>query len=114
MKAVEIKYIHKQGIPFEYYNNRSYLSITVLPELTGLPLSDLILGYIQGLRPSTLRIIDNDIDGFMTCDGRLYRVTVFLEKGLIKEIEQEVEVGLPDGIKNGHELATKRKKYGNE
>lgn len=67
-----------------------------------------ILVALDGLRPSLLRVIY--INDCMTCDACPRRVTIFLENGLVKEIEQEVEVGLPDGIENAYELGIEKRK----
>ena len=78
-----------------------YLRITVLPELTGLPWGEVALGYVYGLRPSAIRVIC----GEETTDHQPERVSVYVDKdGRITHIDQSVQVALPDGISNGHEL----------
>lgn len=42
--------------------NTGYTSITVLPELTGLPLSNLVLAYIHGLNPWSIRVSNGGTD----------------------------------------------------
>lgn len=66
-----------------------YTVIKVLPELVGLPLSDLVFGWLQAVRPSCIRITR----GVVNCDSRHWRVTVTVdENDVITDIEQEVHV----------------------
>lgn len=89
--------------PFEEFNSRGFICIKVLPELNGRPWNDVALGYLHSLRPSRIRVIK---DGWTQCDSRLWRVTVYLEKDgeTIKRIDQEIQVGLPEGCNNGAHL----------
>ena len=77
-------------------------SIPVLEFLNGLPWDDLALGFLHAVNPSCIRVTD----GCTKCDAITGRVTVYLKEDskTIKKITQEVRVGLPDGINNGHEL----------
>jgi hypothetical protein len=86
---------------FKYFTKYGYTSIDCLEFLKGQPYDELAMGYVQSLRPSMVRICKDRA----TLDMRQWRVTIWLdEKSNIKRIEQEVHVGLPDGIANAHEL----------
>ena len=86
---------------FEPFGRRGFTSIEVLSFLKGHPWNDIALAYIHALFPSAIRVTNGDV----TADAYLWRVTVTInEKGVIEEISQEVQVGLPEGIANGHEL----------
>jgi hypothetical protein len=91
-----------QGQPFAPWDSRGYTVIEVLPKLKGKPWDEVALGYVHALRPSQLRVVQDGIQ----LDAQTWRVTVWLNKdGLtISRIEQEVEVGLPEGIDHGHAL----------
>ncbi len=80
--------------------------VRVLPELEGKPWNDVTKAYMRALRPSSVRVIP---DGeAMTSDANLWRVTVNLTRsGLIRRIDQEVEVDLPEGVDHGHALHCK-------
>lgn len=76
-------------------------TVPVFGWLWGEPYNEVARGFIHSLRPSSVRLARSSI----TCDSQIWRVTVWLdENDLIKRIEQEVEVELPLGIENGHEL----------
>lgn len=96
---------HRQGRPFKEWDDVGFTVIEPLTFLYGRPWDDLALGYVHAIRPSHLRVIDG---GSVQMDAQAWRVTVFVdESGLITSIEQEVEVGLPDGIDCGDELDSK-------
>jgi len=84
-------------------DSRGYTVLEVLEFLKDQPLDDMALDFIHSLRPSGIRITE----GYVTCDARLWRVTVYIEYDMIipmiKKIEQEVEIGLRTAG-NGHEL----------
>ncbi len=89
------------GVTYEPFNCTSGTSIDVLPALIGKPWNDIALGYVHGLRPSSIRVGD----GCVKANSQRWRVTVVVsDQNVIKSIKQEVEVGLPAGIDNGHEL----------
>lgn len=92
----------RQGRPFEPYNVRGYTVLEVLPMLKGRPWDDFALGVVHSLRPSHLRVVQGGIQ----LDAQTWRVTVWLNKDgqTIKRIDQEVEVGLPDGYENGGDI----------
>lgn len=95
------EYIKGNGSAFEEFDRVSYTVIDVLSFLRGKPWDDVALGYVHALRPSSIRISH----GETKCDGRTWRVTVFLDEAeRIESIEQEVEVGLPDNVEDGYEL----------
>jgi hypothetical protein len=80
-------YIDPCGHWFFPANRRGCLSIKVLPELTGYPWNEISMGYVQGLRPSILRVVK----GEETTDSWLWRVTVCLDdEDKIRMIAQEV------------------------
>jgi hypothetical protein len=100
-------YIDPCGHGFIPSTRRGYLSVPVLPNLTGHPWDEITLAYVQGLRPSMVRVVR----GEETTDAWLWRVTVYLDdRQLIRSIEQEVEVGLPPGVEHGAALASKLKR----
>jgi hypothetical protein len=78
------------------------VTIQPLVFLHGRKWDEIALGYIHALRPSHLRVVE----GGVQCDSQMWRVTVFLENDgeTIREIEQEVSVGLPEGIQDGYEM----------
>ena len=83
---------------------KSYIVLPVLQFLNGRKLDDMAGSCISGLRPSNVRIVDDlkpSEDPF-----KLNRVTIYTTEGrdFILGIEQEVEVLLPEYIKNGGEL----------
>ncbi len=84
------------------FPRRSYTVLDCLPFLTREPFNALALAYIWSLRPSIVRVIEEG--GETKCDACPWRVTVYLTGDKIESISQEVEVGLPDGIKHGGEL----------
>lgn len=92
----------RQGRPFVPYDANGYTSINVLPFLNGRPWDEIALAYVHALRPSQLRVVQEGIQ----LDAEAWRVTVWLnpDARTIKSIEQEVQVGLPDGIDHGHAL----------
>ena len=95
-------YIDPCGHEFIPSARRGYLNIPVLPNLTGHPWDEVAMSYIQGLRPSSLRVVKDE----ETTDCQTWRVTVYLDhKDSITHISQEVEVGLPQGIECGGDLA---------
>jgi len=94
-------YIDTCGHRFIPYNRRGYLSVPVLSNLTGHPWNEIAMAYVQGLRPSSLRVVK----GEETTDAQTWRVTVYLDdQNKIEMIHQEVEVGLPHGINCGSNL----------
>lgn len=80
---------------------RGYITILVLEELEGRKWDDFTEAFVHTLRPSSVRILH----GGSKMDSQLWRVSVNLdENGIIQNISQEVEVGLPEGVENGGEL----------
>jgi hypothetical protein len=78
-----------------------YMALPVLPQLVGRKWDAVALGLVHALRPSAVRVTRDE----ETTDAVCWRVTVRVDgAGRIKEIYQEVEVGLPDGVNNGHEM----------
>lgn len=104
MKADD--FYSKQGI---HYDARAggrygYCSIKVLEFLWGRPWDDIALAFVHGLRPRSIRVVRAE----ETCDAMTDRVTVYVDDpkrpGIITSIRQEVEVWLPEGVENGHDL----------
>jgi hypothetical protein len=94
----------RQGRDFYPMPSIGYQSIECLRFLYGRPWNDLALGFVQGLRPSRLRVCTDGIQ----LDMQPWRVTVMVNgRGLIESIEQEVQVGLPDGVQHGQDLMDK-------
>lgn len=92
----------RQGRPFEPFDSHGFAVIRPLPFLHGRKWDEIALAYVQALRPSHLRVTR----GGTQMDAQLWRVTVELEDDgvTIDVIDQEVEVGLPDGIEHGEAL----------
>lgn len=91
-------------VPYDIRDNgdcRGYLSVEVLPYLKGRKWDEVALAYVHSVRPSSIRVTT----GACTADSYRWRVTVIVdEKDVIKEITQEVEVWLPEGITHGQAL----------
>lgn len=68
--------------------------------LHGAPWDDLALAWVSALRPSRVRVISDAEQ----CDSQVWRVTVYVSDGTITSITQEVSVGLPISVENGHDL----------
>lgn len=97
-----------QGRMFEPWSRRGFLSIEPLAFLHGKPWNDIALAYVHALRPTRVRVVQDSAQ----MNSERWRVTVWLEKDgvTINSISQEVEVGLPDNIRNGSELRQELKK----
>jgi len=92
-----------QGQRFQPFNCYGFTVVESLPFLKGRPWDDIALGYVHALRPTSVRVIAYREGAQL--DSRTWRVTVHLdEKGNIRSIEQEVQVGLPDGHRSCREL----------
>lgn len=91
-------------VEYSQPNSRGWTSINVLSFLNGKKWDEVALAYVHALRPSGIRVTT----GLCTMDSRVWRVTVILEDDnvTIREISQEVEVGLPEGIKHAYHLRT--------
>jgi hypothetical protein len=74
------------------YGSRGYTVIEVLQQLWGLPLNNLILAYVNALKPTSIRVTS----GLQTTDASQGRVTVVYEERdgveYVQHIIQEVEV----------------------
>lgn len=94
-------YYSKHMVGYEKPNHIGFLSIKVLEFLNGREWDEVALAYVHSLRPSCIRVTTDCI----TLDARTWRVTVYVDnKNIITGIEQEVEVGLPDGVAHGEAL----------
>lgn len=72
---------------------RCYAAIDVTPFLVGRPLDDIAWGWLESLRPSSIRVAYGEIK----CDAQTWRVTIHLSQAmLIESVSQEVELGSPD------------------
>lgn len=89
-------------VAYEQPQSRGFQSIEVLSFLKGKKWDEIALAYVNAVRPSCIRVTT----GMCTMDARIWRVTVFVdEQDVIKDITQEVEVGLPEGISHGEHLS---------
>ena len=94
-------YRNSHGAEPQKSDRRGYTLVKVLPHLVGRPCDDVAMSYIQGLRPSFVRIVT----GVMTCDSFTWRVTVHVDaENVIRDIEQEVEIGLPEPFGCAYEM----------
>ena len=96
-------YITHHLVPYEEPTCRGYMEVPVLEFLKGKKWDEVALAYVHALRPTAIRVTS----GIETLDCRIWRVNVHVnnyEDLIIEEIEQEVEVGLPDGIQHGEAL----------
>lgn len=93
----------KWGARYVDPESQGYTSIEVLQFLNGRPWDEVALAYVHALRPSKIRVNSSDC---WKLDCNNWRVTILLEPDdrTIKRITQEVIVGLPEDIGNGHEL----------
>jgi hypothetical protein len=95
---------HPEGTPegmCAWPRSHGWMSLRVLPELTGRPWNNAAANFLVCLRPSAVRVTY----GSVTLDSMSWRVTVHLnQNGTIRRIEQEVEVGLT-GFRNGHDAS---------
>ena len=92
------------GVRYESPHSTSFAVIPVLPALYGLPWDEFAFQWVVALRPSLVRVTAGEI----TCDARLWRVTVYLTSltskyRIIDRIEQEVEIGC-EGFAHGHDM----------
>ena len=100
MKSPE-SYVGKGGSRYSPFTRRGFTVVECLPFLKGRPWDETALAYVHALRPAFVRVSKGEV----TSDSLFWRVTVYVtDDGAISCIEQEVEVGLPDGISHGHEL----------
>ena len=83
------------GVAFKEPDAVGYDVVEVLPELKGEPWNNEAVNRLVCVRPSSVRVTESSV----TCDWRVWRVTVYLEKDgvTIKKIVQEVRIG-----KHGH------------
>ena len=78
-----------------------YALVPVLHFLVGRPWDEHAQAFLRTLRPSSVRV--HPMDECKT-DARPWRVTVVLDKeGLVRRVEQEVEVDLAMDWVNGHD-----------
>lgn len=81
-----------------------FASIKVLEFIYGKPWNKYALCLVHSLRPSYIRVSNGGIQ----CDARIWRVTVFVDgNNLIRNIIQEVEVGLTDDCDYSSDLFDK-------
>jgi hypothetical protein len=88
-------------VEYEEMERVSYQCLEVLPCLKGKKWNEVALAYVHSLRPTSIRVTK----GETKLDARTWRVTVYVDNNdTIERIEQEVEVGLPDGVIHGEAL----------
>lgn len=95
-------FISAVGVPYpEEVAHVSWTSIEILPFLIGRKWDEIALAYVHAVRPTYIRVVRSS----QTLDAREGRVTVNVDKDdIITNIEQEVQVALPEGIAHGHHL----------
>jgi len=98
------EYISNHRVEYEAPQSTGYLCVEVLPFLKGRKWDEVALAYVHSLRPSCIRVVNGIQVGFSTDDAITWRVTVVIGGGRITNIEQEVEVGLPEGVVHGDAL----------
>ena len=88
-------YYSDSSVAFKEPDAVGYDVVEVLPELKGEPWNNEAVNRLVCVRPSSVRVTESSV----TCDWRVWRVTVYLEKDgvTIKKIVQEVRIG-----KHGH------------
>ncbi len=97
------KYYSNHLVAYEQPDCVGYLSLEVLPYLKGRKWDEIALGFVHSLNPDCIRVVKYNQG--TKCDARTGRVTVQLDENEnIAFIDHEVSVGLPEGIRNGHEL----------
>ena len=89
---------------YEHFPRQGFLVLGVLKFLEGKEWNEVVMAFVQSLRPSYVQVIEFGQPVYT--DARPWRVTVYLAAGnsLVSRITQEVIVGLPRGIDNGHAL----------
>jgi hypothetical protein len=103
------KYKNDEGRQGHSYVNEftgfGFTSVDILPNLIGKPWNDVALGYVHGMNPTHIRVIDGRGEQL---DAQTGRVTIHLNSKtkLIESIDQEIRVGLPEGIPHGQGLHT--------
>jgi len=101
-------YLGTLGTKYEEPTKIGWNCIEVLEFLKGKPYDKVALAFIHALRPSCIRVTT----GTIKLNAHTWRVTVYIDdNNIIKEIEQEVEVALPDHVDSGEALAVALK-YG--
>lgn len=103
MKEIWNLYRDSVGRDYVQPDRTGSLVLEVLPFLIGQKWDGFALGYVHSLRPSRVRVI---WPGEMKAGNAVpWRVTVYVDgSNLVRGVEQECEVGLPEGVKNGYEL----------
>lgn len=91
-----------------------YTSIPVLEFINGLRLNFFTMNMLAAVRPSALRVLDENAE--IKCDALCWRVTVTTYKHAgaltIRKIEQEVVVGLSGELENSKELTKELREMG--
>ncbi len=88
-----------------------FLSMPVLQFLWGQPWDELAMNLVHALRPDCIRVLY--WGGMETTDGRVTRVTVYLNKdGTIRHMEQECQVGLEGKYRHGYDLWVEMRERG--
>lgn len=83
----------RQGQTYQQPSRIGYYTLIVLPQLNGKCWNEYALALVHSLRPSHIRVVTDSAQ----LDAQTWRITVWVDhNNIIKQIEQEVEVGLPD------------------
>ena len=106
MKTSEDYYTDHMSLfePFSWTGGAPRMHI--LPKAIGRKWDNYVLGALHAYNPTSIRVTN----GWIKCDARRGRITVIVDaNNIIKEITQEVYVGIPydkteDGVENNHEL----------
>ncbi len=102
-------YLTPVGFEFEQFERIGYTSLPVLPFLIGHAWDDFALSLVQSLEPSYLRVTYGEV----VTDSRSRRVTVVVDMHMIiREISQELCVGLIPGVQHGYDLRMLAEKRG--
>ena len=88
--------------PLENGVRYGWTTVPVLPNLIGCPWDEVSRSLVRGLNPTAIRVLDHD--SLLTLDVHTGRITVTLIDGMVFEVEQEVQVPLPEGISCGQSL----------
>lgn len=87
-------YEEGNGKPYErprhfFGKSTGFLSTKILPELSGVPFSNVVLAYCHGFHPSAIRVSRGEV----CCDALGGRITIYLtEDDKVDRIVQEISV----------------------
>jgi hypothetical protein len=86
------------------FERSGFVVLDVLPQVVGFPLDETVWALVEALQPGEVRVI---LAGEPTkTDARCWRVTIYLDADeRVRQVCQEVMVGLPDAVETGRSLA---------